>query len=300
VILAPTAAVAAPGRCAPGQGVTVVVDFGALGGGAPIACVPNGGGRPAMSVVQDAGFQLEQVRTQPGFVCAIDGKPNPDASCARTPPPDKYWGLFWADGSSTRWSYSSAGAGGLTVPAGGSIGWRWQNTGSRSTPGPAPTTGTSSSSPTPSPTKPPQSPKPTPKPTREPAATAPAGPGSPSASAGSPSATGGASPTTDPDGSEPGRGLGASGRADKRAEDRAGERGDRKAAAKAARRAEREAGSKAAGDEHVTAEAVAQEETPLAPASTTDDGGGTLTWVAGGATLLLAAAAGVLVRRRRG
>jgi hypothetical protein len=297
--LVPSSPAAAADRCTGGSDVTVVVDFGSLGGGTPVVCVEGGGGRTAMSLMDDAKFELDQVRTgTPGFVCAIDRKPDPDTSCQRTPPNTAFWGLWWSDGSSARWIWSTSGAGGLTIPAGGSVGWRWQNGGPRDEPRPSPTTGTPSSSPKPSPTRPPESQEPTPKPTKEPAATAPATPGSPSASPGT-SAAGPSSSSSAEEAAE--KATRAEKRADQRSErgERAGEKGDQRKA-KAGRRATREPDSAAADGERVTADAVAQEETALRPTSATDDGGGALTWAAGGAVLLLAAAAGVLARRRRG
>jgi len=149
-------AAAAGGRCTGGHGVTVVVDFGPLGGGTRIACDPDGGGESARTVMEHAGFDVDWVRTDPGFVCAIESRPDPDSSCGRVPPGDAYWALFWSEGSS-KWTYSSYGAGGTEVSDGGSIGWRFQNGGARDDPGAAPTS-TSSSTPTPTPT-------PTPSPT---------------------------------------------------------------------------------------------------------------------------------------
>src|SRR4051812_33116624 len=132
-------AVATAGRCAPGTGVTVVVDFrGAPGGGVQTACDPSGAGKPGNQVMQAAGFRLTYVSSQPGFVCLINSRPG-NTACSRTPPANKYWGLFWSDGSPATWTYSNLGVGGLKVPAGGSIGWRFQNGGSLDRPGAAPT-----------------------------------------------------------------------------------------------------------------------------------------------------------------
>ena len=139
VVLQAGSADAAPGRCEPGTGVTVVVDFGALGGGVPIGCDPSGGGKAASQAVTAAGFTVTYVNGQP-FVCRIEGKPSADQeSCQRTPPADAYWGLFWSDGKSGTWTYSSQGIASLKVPEGGSIGLRWQDGGDREQPGAAPT-----------------------------------------------------------------------------------------------------------------------------------------------------------------
>lgn len=144
--------------CAPGTGVTVVVDFGSLGEGAQVACVPDGAGRAGSSVVEDAGFDLRYV-VNSGFVCRIDDKPASDP-CQRTPPANAYWGLFESDGTQG-WTYSTVGLGALEVPAGGSIGFRWQDSTSTKQPGVPPNQN-------PQPTAAPTTPKPSAKPTRQP------------------------------------------------------------------------------------------------------------------------------------
>jgi hypothetical protein len=139
------------GRCAPGTGVTVVVDYGPLGGGTQVGCDPGGAGQPASQVVPAAGFSLTFVNGEP-FVCRIDGKPGSSAEgCQRTPPADAYWGLFWSDGTSGTWTYASVGVGSLKVPAGGFIGWRFQDGSARANPGTAPVSPRTASSPTPQP-----------------------------------------------------------------------------------------------------------------------------------------------------
>ena len=282
---AATQAPAAAAGCAPGSGVTVVVDFASLDGGVRTGCDGSGAGEPASRVVPRAGFPLTYVSTEP-FVCRISGLPGASTeNCADTPPADAYWAVFWSDGKKSSWTYSSSGVTSLDVPEGGSIGFRFQSGGSRTSPGAPPNP---AAPPKPEPTK---TPKPTPEPTKAPAT--PTQSATPTASASS-----AAAPSGSPTAAE--KEERAQKRADERAEDRAGKRKDRKAAAKAERRAEREAEGQATEDEQVTADGVAQEETPLAPASATDDGGNGLTWVAGGAVLLLVAAAGVLARRRRG
>ncbi len=149
VLAAPTAG-AAPGRCQAGTGVTVVVDYGALGRSTGIGCDPGGGGDPASRVVPAAGFPITYTAGQP-FVCRIDGLPDSSQeACNNTPPADAYWGLFWNDGKGGGWVYSSQGVASLRVPTGGSIGWAWQDGGSRDLPGESP-----NPAPAPTPTKPP-------------------------------------------------------------------------------------------------------------------------------------------------
>ena len=151
--------------CPGSAGVTVVVEYGALGSGTSTGCAAEGGGRTADRLLKDTGHALTYVQRFPGFVCRIDGLPADDP-CVNTPPADAYWGLWWSDGKTGEWSYSSLGAGSLTIPAGGYVAMVWD--GSTSTvrpqadPAPHPTP-----TPTPTPTKKP-SPTPTATPTPSP------------------------------------------------------------------------------------------------------------------------------------
>lgn len=152
VALALAAAVLLPGlpaRAADCAGVTAVVDYGALGGGVEQKCVPDGAGRPAWDVFNDAGFTLTEVQQYPGAVCRVLGKPANDP-CYRMPPANAYWGLFWSDGGG--WVYSTKGARSLTVPAGGSVGLAWQCSTANRAPGAA-ATSCASPTPTKAPTK---------------------------------------------------------------------------------------------------------------------------------------------------
>jgi hypothetical protein len=132
--------------CPTADGVTVVVDFHELGGGVQTACVADGGGRTASDLFPTAGFPLSYVQRQPGFVCRVEGKPADDP-CVNTPPSDAYWGLFWSDGRSGSWTYSTIGAGGLRVPDGGYVAFSWNGSSARATPGYSP-----AAHPTPTPT----------------------------------------------------------------------------------------------------------------------------------------------------
>jgi hypothetical protein len=132
--------------------VSVVVDFGALGGGIQTGCDATGN-RNAAKAFADTGHPLTYAQRQPGFVCRVDGAPASDP-CVNTAPADAYWGLYWSDGTSG-WKYSTLGVGSLTVPAGGSVAFSWQDGGTADPPGTGP------ASPAPSPTT-------TPRPTRTP------------------------------------------------------------------------------------------------------------------------------------
>lgn len=226
VVVGASAPAAAAGFCS-GDGVNVVVDFHQLGGGVQKGCDPSGGGKAAASVFPAAGFPLTYAQKQPGFVCRVEGKPASDP-CVDTPPPDAYWGLWWSDGESGAWTYSSSGVGSLKVPSGGSVAFSWNAGGGTAKPGVAPPT--TPSTPTPKPTPEPKpKPQPAPKPTSKPAPEpAPAPSRTPSPNAGGANGTGGTGgattrgPSATPSGSA--QGDRERGRRDTR-EDRADGRG---------------------------------------------------------------------------
>ncbi|MGZ4450728.1 MAG: hypothetical protein ACXVW4_13110, partial [Nocardioides sp.] len=109
------AAPAQAAACSTASGVTVVVDFHELGGGVQQVCDAGGAGEDAATQFTESGFSLTRVQRQPGFVCRVDGAPSSDP-CQNTPPADAYWGLWWSDGRSGTWTYSSEGVDSLTVP----------------------------------------------------------------------------------------------------------------------------------------------------------------------------------------
>ena len=182
-----TPAAAAAAACPGSAGVTVVVEYGARGSGTSTGCAAEGGGQTADRVLKDTGHALTYVQRFPGFVCRIDGLPADDP-CVNTPPADAYWGLWWSDGKTGEWSYSSLGAGSLTVPAGGYVAMVWDgSTGTvrpQADPAPPPTP---TPTPTPSPTKKPSATA-TPTPTPSPTAT-PSGSSSPAEPTAAPSKT---------------------------------------------------------------------------------------------------------------
>jgi hypothetical protein len=169
------------GTCASADGVSVVVDFHELSGGVQTACVSDGGGSTAAALFDAAGFSVDRVQRQQGFVCRVSGKPATDP-CVNTPPADAYWGLWWSDGTSGQWTYATRGVDSQT--------FSWNGSTSRSAPGvsparhPAPPAPTPSSTPKPKPSTQPSN---TPKPTKNPARPTPSTPG-PTSSA-SPSAS---------------------------------------------------------------------------------------------------------------
>jgi hypothetical protein len=123
--------------CGTSHGVTVVVDSHQLGGGIQTACDLNGAGKHASSQLTDVGHALTYAQRQPGFVCRVDGSPSSDP-CINTSPADAYWSLWWSDGRSGQWSFSSLGVGSLTVPEGGYVALSWQGGSGRAAPRVAP------------------------------------------------------------------------------------------------------------------------------------------------------------------
>lgn len=148
-----SAPAAGAATCTTSGGVSVVVDYRELGGSIVTGCAPDGGGKSAAAIFDAAGVALTYATRQPGFVCRVNGAPASDP-CVNASPANAYWGLWWADGSQPSWTYSSYGVGSLTVPAGGSVGWSWQQdrtAGTSVPPGAAPPV-TAASTPTTSPT----------------------------------------------------------------------------------------------------------------------------------------------------
>jgi hypothetical protein len=167
VILAAAAGLGVPtpaqaASCSTAHGVTVVVDFHQLGGGARATCDLSGAGKNALTQLTDVGYQLTYAQRQPGFVCRVDGAPASDP-CINTSPADAYWSVWWSDGKSGQWSFSSQGVGSLIVPAGGYVALSWQGGSDRAAPRIAPqphptASSTPSSSPTHAPSSQPASP----------------------------------------------------------------------------------------------------------------------------------------------
>ena len=117
LVLGGPPATAAGSSCAGSSGVSVVVDFGPLGGGTQQVCVPSGAGSNAVEVTSDGGFTVAFTNDGQPFVCRIDDKPAPaQEDCNDTPPGNAYWGLFWSDGTKG-WTYSTRGA--TALEAGG-------------------------------------------------------------------------------------------------------------------------------------------------------------------------------------
>lgn len=137
--------------CSGTNGVTVVVDFGSLGGGVQTRCASSD---PAsgLAALQAAGFSITPVQRFPGFVCRIDGKPSSDP-CVNTPPDTAYWSYWYAKRGGS-WTYSGEGPS-TRDPAPGTVeGWAF---GSGGKPGIAPPA--APAPPPPPPPPPPPAPK---------------------------------------------------------------------------------------------------------------------------------------------
>ena len=267
---------AAAATCTDGRGVSVVVDFGALGGGVQQTCDADGGGKKAAAIFADSGVDLAYAQRSAGFVCRVEGVPTSDP-CINAAPADAYWGLWWSDGKTGTWVYASIGTSSLTVPAGGSVGFAW-NSGTRTQPGVTPPVAAAAAAPS--------SPRPTPTPGNQgsgnqgsetqgagdqggAAGTAPGGP-SDAAGTGTPSAA--ASPGTDPT----------------------------RGPAREPRRTDRTAGASPSADASAGGEEPgASTETVEESAASTDDGG-LPGWVVLAVLALVFVGAGVVAVRRRG
>lgn len=253
------AAPAQAAACAAGTGVTVVVD-------SQVGCDADGGG-VAASNFADAGHTLTYAARQPGFVCRVDGAPA-DAPCVNASPSDAYWGLFWSDGTSGKWTYSSLGVGSLKVPKGGSVAFVFQDSASKTWPSVTPRKAAATQAPTSgsgAKTSTKKTAKPTPKKTTAtkgaPATTAPAPTTLATPSASSTPATSSATPSATPT----------------------------------------TGGPETSATTEVAAAAEATQAADPKTASAQSESSTAGTWlVAGGVLAVLAAAGGIVWRRRRG
>jgi hypothetical protein len=104
-------------ECDNDQDVTIVVDFGGLGGGVNVRCAPqpisNG-----FDVFRQANISYDQYQ---GFVCRIAGRPESE-QCNRYPPSDAYW-VYWTATRGGEWKYSNYGASARKPPPGSADGW---------------------------------------------------------------------------------------------------------------------------------------------------------------------------------
>ncbi|MBM7775614.1 hypothetical protein JOD54_005818 [Actinokineospora baliensis] len=116
-ILAGGASPAQAAACSGTSGVTVVVDFTALGGSVQTACA-LGDPTSGLTALTGAGFSYAFVPRQPGFICRINTLPNP----CNGAPVSAYWS-YWHGTPGGTWSYSSSGAGSYNPAPGTVEGW---------------------------------------------------------------------------------------------------------------------------------------------------------------------------------
>jgi len=111
--LAPTAHAAA---CGQSSGVTVVVDHGSPGG-TSLGCA-NGDPPSGLDALKKSGHGYTFMPRQPGFVCAIDAKPDP----CNNGPANAYWS-YWHARPGGSWGYASTGAASYNPKPGSIDGW---------------------------------------------------------------------------------------------------------------------------------------------------------------------------------
>lgn len=133
VLLGTSTIAAAPGAgastwseaaCSTAEGVTVVVDFGSLGGGVHVRCAPGpvGSGFEALAA---AGIDHRTALRSPGFLCRIANKPSDDP-CVNTSPASAYWS-YWIAPRGGQWCYSNVGAASRNPPEGTVEGWSFSS-----------------------------------------------------------------------------------------------------------------------------------------------------------------------------
>lgn len=165
--------------CSGSSGVTVVVDYGSLGG-IQVGCAAGDPGS-GLSALHSAGFGTTGTQKDgPAFVCRINGAPASDP-CVLTPPSNAYW-AYWHASRGGSWSYSTLGAAGYDPRAGSVEGWSY---GAGGRPGIAPPAAAAPPPPAPKPTTKPV-PKPVPKPTVKPVPPRTSGPAGTSVAPGAP------------------------------------------------------------------------------------------------------------------
>lgn len=276
---------ASAATCAAGSGVSVVVDPNSLGGSVATSCVSDGGGDTASALFAAAGHSLAYAQRQPGFVCRVDGAPADDP-CVNASPADRFWSLWWSDGESGTWTYSTQGVTALKIPEGGSVAFSFDDVEGEARPSATPPQG---SAPSPTPT----------------AGSGGSGAGGGSGSGGSSGSTGAGTGSSSAPGSatspSPTAGAGepsgeARGR-DRRSDDGEGRKGrDRRTDDGGGATEPSDQPSEDASEDAVADDVVSDPET--APVSAETDG--LPVWVAPVALLVLALGAGgaVLARRR--
>jgi hypothetical protein len=114
------AATGSEGPCPGAEGVTVIVDFGALGGGVHVRCAP-GAPSSGFDALDRAGVDYDTALRSGGFLCRIAGKPATDP-CIDPSPASAHWS-YWLAERGGAWCYSNLGAGNRRPPQGTVEGW---------------------------------------------------------------------------------------------------------------------------------------------------------------------------------
>lgn len=110
--------------CEPMTGVTVIVDFQALGDNHIQVGCAAGEQVDGVAALVHAGFTVEgTLQYGLDFICKIDNLPTPaEQSCNRTPPESAYWEYFHGRPGG-QWEYSGSGAGEYVPRIGSVEGW---------------------------------------------------------------------------------------------------------------------------------------------------------------------------------
>ena len=111
-----SAPIAQAAACVGTTGVTVVVDYGSLGGTSS-GCA-SGDPSTGLDALATSGHAYVFLPRQPGFVCTIDALPNP----CNGAPASAYWS-YWHAQPGGSWSYASTGAGSYNPQPGSVDGW---------------------------------------------------------------------------------------------------------------------------------------------------------------------------------
>ncbi|MEU4805579.1 ABC transporter substrate-binding protein [Actinosynnema sp. NPDC023587] len=124
-----------PGICPSAAGVTVVVDFQALGGTTLVRCNSQTTQGTGLDALKGAGFQIAGVqRWGEAFICRVENRPSAveelplqgdegyREACVDTPPAAGYWS-YWHAGNNCAWAYSQWGVKNRKFVPGGFEGW---------------------------------------------------------------------------------------------------------------------------------------------------------------------------------
>lgn len=133
------------GACEGDTGVTVVVDYQDLTGGAEVRCF-IGDPEDGVEALRGAGFTMESPKPfLDTAVCRINGRPAADETvpleedpaytedCSKFPPANGYWSYYSSDDEGTTWEFSQNGIGGTDPKPGEWEGWSFSLNASAST-----------------------------------------------------------------------------------------------------------------------------------------------------------------------